>query len=210
MQTQLAAKSMDWPALYTVPIPRGRRIKTARAATAIKIDRDRLPWFDLNQITDAQRAAMYQAKYRPQRAEAATREIDVGPVASKSFHSRSNDADSQDSRIALMRAITRLVLGVRHTQEPKIDPLLDSMKDAIAFIANLPADVTKPTVSASEDGEIFIQWKTVKGRALTTFEGDGSYGYAMQVGPEFVPGKVRISSPIEKPSDLVAYLKQIS
>jgi hypothetical protein len=210
MQMQLAAATRGWPASATVPLQRERDIKAARMATTVQVDADYLLRINLNRLTDSERAAIFQAKYWRPRGGAATRPIEIVAISGERSRSRSTDGEIEDHRIAVMRSIARLVLSVWQSQDAKVDTLLESMKDAIAFTASLPADLAKPTASASEEGEIFLQWRTSKGRALTTFEGDGSYGYAMQIGGEFVPGSIHISSATEVPQDLAAYLRRLS
>lgn len=80
-------------------------------------------------------------------------------------------------------------------------------KDAAAFLAALPDDIPQPLMGEA-DGEVLIEWMLPGKRAFVSFDGDGEYGYAMQVGDlNCRPGAHdgRIGEPV--PADLLVHLR---
>jgi hypothetical protein len=78
--------------------------------------------------------------------------------------------------------------------------------DARKFANSLPYDLAKPDIWTDEDSEVAFEWKGAGRHALASFEGNGSFGYAMRRGDRFVPGAFPGDLKNGIPRDLVNYL----
>jgi hypothetical protein len=88
--------------------------------------------------------------------------------------------------------------------------LIAAISDVQSFAGALPQDLKVPVMGASEYGDIALQWRANGMRALVSFEGDGSYGYALLVDGSVRPGKTAVKSASELPGDLRDYLIALS
>jgi hypothetical protein len=113
------------------------------------------------------------------------------------------------SNAELVQKTLRLVLSVRKSEGAAMDPLLSALTDAISFAASYPPSLPQPQLSASDDGEIVFQWRSLRGRALATFEGDGTLGYAMMSQGKFVPGREVGAKANRTPDELKAYIEKL-
>ncbi len=82
-----------------------------------------------------------------------------------------------------------------------------AVADAIRFIAKLKV-VTKPLISASEDGDVVLQWHTGSAGAVVEFEGDGHFGYALLKYDRYVPGEYEGRLTDDLPPDLDTAISQ--
>lgn len=80
--------------------------------------------------------------------------------------------------------------------------------DVRQFARTLPLDVPTPKVTTDGEQEVVITWRTATSRAVLSFEGDGSYGYALLKGDRFVPGEEDAKASGPFPKDLYAYLHE--
>lgn len=81
----------------------------------------------------------------------------------------------------------------------------DLLNDASAFYGLTKNLDWKPDIWA-DDGEIAFEWLKGDRHAIVSFDGDGTYGYAMKVGDRFVPGEVPSPDAYILPDDLKAYV----
>lgn len=84
----------------------------------------------------------------------------------------------------------------------------DIWSDAARFLDAFNAsgsDMIKPEMWCA-DGEIAFEWIADNKHAIASFDGDGTFGYAMLVNGRFVPGAVENGSPDHFPADLAGYL----
>ncbi|HEV2502312.1 MAG TPA: hypothetical protein VGV39_04520 [Mesorhizobium sp.] len=77
--------------------------------------------------------------------------------------------------------------------------------NAIGALAAMPEGVPLPTVWLG-DGEIGFEWIGEEMHAVLSFEDDGSIGYTMLKGKQFVPGEFE-AEVNSFPSDLASYLR---
>lgn len=86
--------------------------------------------------------------------------------------------------------------------------LKQAVVDAIKFIAKLKV-TNKPLISASEDGDVVLQWHTDgAGGAIVEFEGDGHFGYALLKYDRYVPGEYEGRLTDDLPPDLDTAISQ--
>lgn len=89
--------------------------------------------------------------------------------------------------------------------EDSLAPTTQMVEDANAFMGMLPDTLPKPTISVCEDGEISLDWISIKLKACLAvgFEGDGSYSYAVRINGKTSPGVVDDPGLKELPEDII-------
>ena len=93
-----------------------------------------------------------------------------------------------ERRIRVASVMRKIQLLEGQQSVPSIRGAEAAISDAMKFCAKLPQSVREPLVTASEDGEVVIEWRIGGRRALVSFEGDGQYAYAIQIHERFEPG----------------------
>ena len=92
---------------------------------------------------------------------------------------------------------------------PEVRPVVaQAAQDALFFSHWRPAEWGAPIVSATEDGEIILEWLKGDKEAVVSFDGDECFGYAVLEGDNYRPGSEdgRLGDGFEMPRDLAAYL----
>jgi hypothetical protein len=84
--------------------------------------------------------------------------------------------------------------------------LIDNIDDARIFAKSLPGDLVRPEIWTDAESEIAFEWKHGSHHAMVSFEGNGSFGYAIRRGNRFVPGAFPGDLKAGIPRDLVNYL----
>ncbi len=88
---------------------------------------------------------------------------------------------------------------------PDCDIPHDILMDAARFSFAIGKDVMSPAIWCA-DGEVAFEWITSDKHAIVSFDGDGTFGYAMRVSDSFEPGAIESGSPDLFPDDLRRYL----
>ena len=78
--------------------------------------------------------------------------------------------------------------------------------EARSFLTKLTSSTPRPTIWSDDESEIVFEWLNSDRHAIVSFEGDGSFGYALKMGDRFVPGSFVGSLASGLPSDLLDYL----
>jgi hypothetical protein len=92
-------------------------------------------------------------------------------------------------------------------QEEDRERLQVAIREALIFVTKLPQMVPEPSVSASDEGEVVLEWYVGKNEAVAGFEGDGGFGYTLLEGGQFIPGQQEgVLDGRPPPSDLISYL----
>ena len=83
-----------------------------------------------------------------------------------------------------------------------------SFTDAQKFLALLPEAFASSAIVDWTDDEVCVEWRNSEAAVITTFEGDGAFGYALLRDGKFNPGAVEVTNITDLPDDLLAYLNQ--
>lgn len=110
---------------------------------------------------------------------------------------------SSGQRIADQQQKFQKAYAELHHSIPDADK--DLLADAANFYDSIQAMSWKPAIW-SDEGEIAFEWKTGGKHAIVSFDGGGTYGYAMLMDGKFRAGAVELPAPNVVPSDLLAYL----
>jgi hypothetical protein len=161
-------------------------------------------------VNDQRRCELFSAQRRPH-AGVISESLVFVPIALGSSRSRTIDKKARsDFRIAVIEGLAELLFAASNKPIVAFDALASAVSDALSFASRLPIDLPTPAWSASEDGDVALQWRTDKGRALVTFEGGGEIGYALLKNGSFHPGGAVDVTPEAPPADLLQYVRSIA
>lgn len=115
-------------------------------------------------------------------------------------------SDNSTTRVSRLHFHPAFFEAYRDTPREPAQLLARHKSDSAVFISLLPSGVCAPEVTASED-ETYCEWAKPNFGALISFEGDGTFGYALLRNGRFEPGEMEVTSILDKPRDLLEYLK---
>lgn len=110
---------------------------------------------------------------------------------------------SSSQRIAEQEQKFQKAYAELHDVIPEADQEL--LADAASFYDAIQTLSWKPVIW-SDEGEVAFEWKAAEKHAIVSFDGGGTYGYAMLVNGKFKAGEFELPAPDTVPSDLLAYL----
>lgn len=125
---------------------------------------------------------------------------------SEAIHLQLVDLWSKET-VGVVGVFQRLQSAYSSKNTQNSERLRAAIMDAIKFLARLPKAPT-PIVALCEEGEVTLEWRSEKKRAMANFEGDGEFGYALLAdNGKFSPGRENGAIEAEHlPTDLIEYL----
>lgn len=103
---------------------------------------------------------------------------------------RTAEISNRDQWTALTARIGNfLTASLKSDDRVRTATLTNAVRDFTIFITQLSGEVPAPSIYVAEDGELSIEWvRSNNRRAIVSFPGDGSLGYALLQEGGFVPG----------------------